>query len=105
MVKGTIIKEKNCFQMIRSEDLCRHFNKRIFIKLSRFFSSLFTFSPAIPLFIGFSGGEEFSLSLHPLFTPLHPYRNTLYAIWEEKKEEKAWRFGKIIVNLQLENKD
>ena len=105
MVKGTIIKEKNYFQMIRSEDLCRHFNKRIFIKLSRFFSSLFTFSPATPLFIGFSGGEEFSLSLHPPFTPLHPYRNTLYAIWEEKKEEKAWRFGKIIVNLQLENKD
>ena len=31
--------------------------------------------------------------------------NTLYAIWEEKKEEKAWRFVKIIVNLQLENKD
>lgn len=30
--------------------------------------------------------------------------NTLYAIWEEKRE-KAWRFGKIIVNLQLENKD
>ena len=107
MVKGTIIKEKNCFQMIRSEDLCRHFNKRIFIKLSRFFSSLFTFSPVTPLFTGVSGGEEFSLSLHPLFTPLHPYRicNTLYAIWEEKKEEKAWRFGKIIVNLQLENKD
>ena len=39
--------------------------------------------------------------------PLHPYRicNTLYAIWEEKKRGKAWRFGKIIVNLQLENKD
>ena len=30
--------------------------------------------------------------------------NTLYAIWEEKRG-KAWRFGKIIVNLQLENKD
>lgn len=30
--------------------------------------------------------------------------NTLYVIWG-KKREKAWRFGKIIVNLQLENKD
>ena len=30
--------------------------------------------------------------------------NTLYTIWEEKRG-KAWRFGKIIVNLQLENKD
>ena len=30
--------------------------------------------------------------------------NTLYAIWEEKRG-KVWRFGKIIVNLQLENKD
>ena len=51
--------------MIQPEDLCRHFNKRVFIKHSRFISSLFTFSPAIPLFIGVSGGEEFSLSLHP----------------------------------------
>lgn len=54
--------------MIQPEDLCRHFNKRVFIKHSRFFSSLFTFSPVTPLFIGVSGGEEFSLSLHPLFT-------------------------------------
>lgn len=59
--------------MIQPEDLCRHFNKRVFIKHSRFISSLFTFSPVPPLFIGFSGGEEFSLSLHPLFTPLHPF--------------------------------
>ena len=80
--------------MIQPEDLCRHFIKRIFIKHSRFISSLFTFSPAIPLFIGFSGGEEFSLSLHPLFTPLHPYRNTLYAIWEEKKRKKHGGLGK-----------
>ena len=54
--------------MIQPEDLCRHFNKRVFIKLSRFISSLFTFSPVTPLFIGVSVGEEFSLSLHPLFT-------------------------------------
>lgn len=54
--------------MIQPEDLCRHFNKRVFIKHSRFISSLFTFSPATPLFIGVSVGEEFSLSLHPLFT-------------------------------------
>lgn len=45
--------------MIQPEDLCRHFNKRVFIKNSRFISSLFTFSPATPLFIGVSGGEEF----------------------------------------------
>lgn len=42
-------------------------------KQSRFISSLFTFSPVTPLFIGVSGGEEFSLSIHPLFTPLHPF--------------------------------
>lgn len=54
--------------MIQPEDLCRHFNKRVFIKHSRFISSLFTFSPTTPLFIGVSVGEEFSLSLHPLFT-------------------------------------
>lgn len=86
MVKGTIIEEKTVFRMIQPEDLCRQFNKRVFIKNSRFISSLFTFSPETPLFIGFSGGEEFSLSLHPLFTPLHPYWicNTLYTIWEEK---------------------
>ena len=58
-----------------------------------FISSLFTFSPVTPLFIGVSGGEEFSLSLHPLFTPLHPYRNTLYAIWEEKKPPVPYASG------------
>lgn len=59
--------------MIQPEDLCRQFNKRLFIKHSRFISSLFTFSPVSPLFIVVSGGEEFSLSLHPLFTSLHPF--------------------------------
>jgi len=35
-------------------------------------SSLFTFSSETPVFIGVSRGEEFLLTLHPLFTTLHP---------------------------------
>ena len=78
--------------MIQPEDLCRHFIKRIFIKHSRFISSLFTFSPAIPLFIGFSGGEEFSLSLHPLFThssPLFTHIEIHYTQYGKKKRGKS----------------
>ena len=35
------------------------------------YSSLFTKSPESPVFIGISGGEESSATLHPLFTTLH----------------------------------
>ena len=38
---------------------------------SRFYSSLFTKSPGTPVFIGITGGEEWSFTLHyssPLFT-------------------------------------
>ena len=34
------------------------------------YSSLFTFRPGTPVFIGISRGEEFFSSLHPLFTTL-----------------------------------
>ena len=68
MVKNTIIEEKNCF----SDDSARRFmqtiqqmNCNISNPDLSLHSSLFTFSPATPLFIGVSGGEEFSSSLHP----------------------------------------
>ena len=35
------------------------------------YSSLFTFRPETPVFIGIPRGEELFLSLHPLFTTLH----------------------------------
>ena len=41
---------------------------------SRFYSSLFTKSPGTPVFIGITGGEEWSFTLHntsPLLTFLH----------------------------------
>ena len=41
---------------------------------SRFYSSLFTKSPGTPVFIGITGGEEWSFTLHnssQLFTTLH----------------------------------
>ena len=66
MVKGTIIEEKNCF----SDDSARRFMQTF--QQTSFYQAipiyLFTFSPVTPLFIGVSVGEEFSLSLHPLFT-------------------------------------
>ena len=43
---------------------------------SRFYSSLFTKSPGTPVFIGITGGEEWSFTLHlssPLFTTLHHF--------------------------------
>ena len=36
------------------------------------YSSLFTKSPESPVFIGISRGEEYSGTLHLLFTTLHP---------------------------------
>ena len=35
------------------------------------YSSLFTFRPEPPVFIGIPRGEELFVSLHPLFTTLH----------------------------------
>ena len=35
-------------------------------------SSLFTFRSESPVFIGIPGGEEYSGTLHLLFTTLHP---------------------------------
>ena len=35
------------------------------------YSSLFTFRPETPVFIGIPRGEELFVSLHPLFTTLH----------------------------------
>jgi hypothetical protein len=63
--------------------------------------------------MGFSGGEEFSLSLHPLFTPLHPYRNTLYAIWGKKRgksmavweNNRKFAIGKQRLGIMIETND
>ena len=41
-------------------------------RLSAKYSSLFTKSPESPVFIGIPRGEEYSGTLHLLFTTLHP---------------------------------
>ena len=55
----------------QSHDNLKLFNILRNTKLSSKYSSLFTFRPEPPVFIGIPKGEEFFLSLHPLFTTLH----------------------------------
>ena len=45
---------------------------RFYAKLTKKYSSLFTFRSESPVFIGIPGGEEYSGTLHLLFTTLHP---------------------------------
>ena len=40
------------------------------------YSSLFTFRPETPVFIGIPRGEELFVSLHPLFTTLHRFQRS-----------------------------
>jgi hypothetical protein len=44
---------------------------RFYAKLTKKYSSLFTFCSESPVFIGIPGGEEYSGTLHLLFTSLH----------------------------------
>jgi hypothetical protein len=44
---------------------------RFYAKLTKKYSSLFTFRSESPVFIGIPGGEEYSGTLHLLFTTLH----------------------------------
>ena len=44
---------------------------RFYAKLTKKYSSLFTFRSESPVFIGIPGGEEYSDTLHLLFTTLH----------------------------------
>ena len=66
-------------------------------------------SPSRPQSLCLSGFREVKSFLYlfthssPLFTHIEFVIH--YTQYGKKKEEKAWRFGKIIVNLQLENKD
>ena len=85
MVKGTIIEEKKLF----SDDSARRFMQTIqqmSCNISNPDLSLHS-SPSRPYPLCLSGFREVKSFLY-LFTPLHPYRNTLYAIGEEKKAKK-----------------
>ena len=44
---------------------------RFYTRLTKKYSSLFTFRSESPVFIGIPGGEEYSGTLHLLFTTLH----------------------------------
>ena len=44
---------------------------RFYAKLTKKYSSLFTFRSESPVFIGIPGGEEYSDTLHLLFTTFH----------------------------------
>ena len=113
MVKDTIIKEKNCF----SDDSARRFMQTIqqtSCNISNPDLSLHS-SPSRPKALCLSGFREVKSFLYlfthssPLFTHIgfnwFPVILVIICPSRKKTSGKAWRFGKIIVNLQMETKD